>query len=96
MFPTLALAAILGWCGTGWPIRFPGGGVGGGLEPGDWPPNCWVCGPIAGALSAVIIVYAMGNHVTDAGIFATMAVSFFAGSFGAKLIGGLRSSMTKR
>ena len=93
MLSNLVLAAIVGWCGTGWPIRFPGGGGGGGVEPGDWPPNCWVCGPLAGALTSIIVVYALGYNVSDG--FATVAVTFFAGSFGAKLIGGIASSVRK-
>jgi hypothetical protein len=92
----LILAAIVGWCGTGWPIRFPYVGGGGGVEPGDWPPNCPVCGPIVGALAGAVIVYAFGSHFASAGMLGTVTLAFFGGSFGASLIGGIRQIITKR
>jgi hypothetical protein len=88
MWQTYLIAAIAGWCGTGWPRRWPGGGGGGGGEPGDWPPNCWVCGPIVGAISAVILVAVLGPAVESAGLGGLMAFSFLAGSFGNTLVGG--------
>jgi hypothetical protein len=88
------LAGIIGWCGTGWPIHFRGGG-GGGVEPGDWPPNCWVCGPLIGAISGIVIVYALGSHYAEAGLLGTATLAFFGGSFGSKLVGGVVSTFSK-
>jgi len=88
------LAAIVGWCGTGWPIRIRGGG-GGGVEPGDWPPNCWVCGPLVGAIAGVVIVYALGGYYAEAGMLGTVALAFFGGSFASTLLGGVRSMFAK-
>jgi hypothetical protein len=89
MWQLYLVAAIAGWCGTGWPIRWPGGGGGGGGEPGDWPPNCWVCGPLVGAISAVILLAVLGSTVESAGLVGVMTFSFLAGSFGATLVGGI-------
>jgi len=80
MWQTYLIVAIAGWCGTGWPRRFPVVGGGGGVEPGDWPPNCWVCGPLVGAISAVILVAVLGSAVETAGLGGLMAFSFLAGS----------------
>lgn len=90
MYWNLAIAAIVGWCGTGWPIRFPiGGGKGGGGDD-PWPPNCWVvCGQIIGAISAVILVYLVERTITGSGLVGLVTVSFFAGSFGSNLVGSL-------
>jgi hypothetical protein len=96
MIPNLVLAAIIGWCGTGWPIHFRGGGGGGGVEPGDWPPNCWVCGPLVGAISAVILVAVLESTIASSGLVGLATVAFFGGSFGSSLIGGLRSTMSGR
>jgi hypothetical protein len=91
MWQTYLIAAIIGWCGTGWPIRFPiggGGGTGGGDDP--WPPNCPMCGQIVGAISAVILVAVLGSTIESAGLIGLATFSFFAGSFGSSLIGGIR------
>ena len=88
------LAAIVGWCGTGWPIRFHGGS-GSGVEPGDWPPNCPMCGRIIGALAGIVTVYALGAHFANAGMLGTVALAFFGGSFGCQVIGGIRGMLSK-
>ena len=93
MVPNLIIAAIIGWCGTGWPILFPR--VGGGGEPGDWPPNCPMCGQFIGAISAVILVAALESTITSSGLVGLATVSFFGGSFGASLIGGLRGMSSR-
>ena len=96
MWQNYLLAAIIGWCGTGWPIRFPipPGGGGGGGEPGDiGPPGCKVCNQLAGAVSAVILVAVVGPSFESTGLLGLAAISFFGGSFGANLLGGLRGSM---
>jgi len=95
MIPNLVIAAIVGWCGTGWPFRFPRVGGGGGVEPGDWPPNCPMCGQIIGAISAVILVSVLGSHFEGSGLLGLVTLSFFAGSFGSNLIGNLRGMMSK-
>ena len=82
------LIAIIGWCGTRWPVHFNGGG-GGGVEPGDWPTNCPMCGQIIGAISAVILVAVVGPLYTEVGFLATVAISFFGGNFGSNLVGNL-------
>ena len=81
------IPAIIGWCGTYWRPKLPGGG--GGRDPDDpWPPNCWVCGGIIGAISAVVINPAVAPALTDAGFFCHALVSFMAGAVGNHLIGG--------
>jgi len=89
------LAAIVGWCGTGWPIHFKWGGGGGGVEPGDWPPNCWVCGPLVGAISGIVLVAVLGPRYPEAGFLGTVALAFFGGSFGSSLVGGVVSLFSK-
>lgn len=85
------LSAVVGWCGTGWPIHFRGGG-GGGLEPGDWgPPGCWVCGRILGAIGGLVAHWAFSGLTADAGLGVSMAVAFFGGGFLAEVVGGLRT-----
>lgn len=82
-------AGLIGWCGTGWPIRFPFGGGGGGVEPGDWPPNCWVCGQLIGALAAIVLYAIFGREMAEIGFTGFAIVSFAAGSVANKLVGGL-------
>ena len=96
MFPDFILAAIVGWCGTGWPIHLKIPNVPGGLEPGDWPPNCPMCGQIIGAISAVILVVVLGTNIQTAGIVGVAVVAFFGGSFGSNLIGSVRTLMAGR
>ena len=56
------LVAIAGWCGTGWPIRFPGVPIGGGGPDDPWPDNCPPCGGvISGVLGAEVIYYFVGR-----------------------------------
>jgi len=83
--------AIIGWCGTGWPRRFPGGGgTGGGFDPDNpWPPNCPMCGGVIGAVAALVVNYAVGAHFANAGFIGMAIISFAAGSVGNSLIGGL-------
>jgi hypothetical protein len=83
--------AILGYCGTRWPRRFPGGGGGGGgFDPDNpWPPNCPICGGIIGAISAVLVLYLVGPQFANAGFFALAVISFAAGVVGDSLVGGL-------
>jgi hypothetical protein len=84
-----ALAAIIGWCGTGWPIRFPGGG-GGGWDPSDpWPDNCPVCGMIIGAIAGVVIWAVIGPEIAGEGLAEILVLSFFGGSFGSSLVRGI-------
>lgn len=95
MFPDFILAAIIGWCGTGWPIRFPNV-PGGGVEPGDWPPNCPMCGQLIGAISAVILVAVLGTNIAGSGLLGLALLSFFGGSFGSNLVANLRSMVAGR
>lgn len=83
------IPAIIGWCGTYVPRRFPGGG--GGLpNPEDWPPvNCPVCGRVVGSIGAVIINVLVGPSLAEAGFFASALVSFAAGSATANLVAGI-------
>lgn len=84
--------AIIGWCGTGWPFRFPfGGGTGGGGTDPDnpWPPNCAICGGVIGAIAALVIYYVVGPQFASNGFFAMAAISFAAGSVGNSLVGGI-------
>ena len=84
------LLAIIGWCGTGWPRRFPGGGGGGGFDPDNpWPPNCWVCGGIIGAVSAVVIYPLVASQLVDAGFLGLAVTAFTAGYAGNGLVGGI-------
>jgi hypothetical protein len=81
--------AIIGWCGTGWPFRFPRGG-GGGFDPDNpWPPNCPMCGGVIGAISAIVINSLVGEHFASAGFLGTVVISFAAGSVGNSLVGGI-------
>ncbi|HXU29680.1 MAG TPA: hypothetical protein VN851_03795 [Thermoanaerobaculia bacterium] len=91
------LAAIVGWCGTGWPIRFPhiGGGTGGFDPDFPWPPNCWACGKLWGSLAAILTVAALGSHFANEGLLATVTLSFFGGSFGSSLVSGLGRMVTR-
>ena len=54
-----------------------------------------MCGPIVGALAGIVVVYALGPHFASAGMLGTVTLAFFGGSFGAKLVGGIRSLVTK-
>lgn len=83
------LAAIVGWCGTGWPIRFPSVGGGGGVEPGDWPPNCPMCGAFVGAIAGVLTLVVLGAAFKDAGLIGTVVLAFFGGSFGSRVVGAV-------
>lgn len=84
------LAAIVGWCGTYWPRRWP-------LPPGPspypnpddpWPPNCPVCGAIIGAIAGVILWKVLEPRYGD-GFLEVAVMAFFGGAFGASLVGGL-------
>lgn len=84
------LLAIVGWCGTGWPIHFVGGSGGGGTDPDfPWPTNCPQCGALIGALSAVVIYPLVSSVVADAGVAGMFLTAFAAGSFGKSLVGGV-------
>jgi hypothetical protein len=84
------ISGIIGWCGTGWPRRFPGGGGGGRPDPEDpWPPNCPMCGGFVGALSAVVIYALVGGQLASAGFLGMAVTSFAAGSVGNSLVGGI-------
>ncbi|TMJ00038.1 MAG: hypothetical protein E6G97_20855 [Alphaproteobacteria bacterium] len=96
MWQNYLIAAFVGWCGTGWPIRFPRVGGGGGVEPGDWPPNCPMCGGIVAAISAVILVAILGPAAESAGLIGLATISFFAGSFGSNFVGGIRGMASGR
>lgn len=95
MLQDFILAGIIGWCGTRWPIRFPPPPGGGGGEPGDWPPNCPMCGQIVGAISAIILVAVLGARLEGNGLLGLATLAFFGGNFGSNLIGSLRSMMSK-
>ena len=96
MWQHYLIAAFVGWCGTGWPRRWPIVGTGGGgVEPGDWPPNCPMCGGIVAAISAVILVAVLGPAAETAGLGGLIALSFFAGSFGSSLVGGIRGMASR-
>ena len=84
------LAAIIGWCGTGWPIRFPGGSGGGGWDPDNpWPDNCPMCGMIIGAIAGAVIWAVVNPEIAGEGLLELATISFFGGSFGASLVRGL-------
>ncbi len=84
------LAAIFGWCGTGWPRHFFGGSGGGGFDPEfPWPPNCPVCGGIIGAISAIVINVLIGPSIVGDGFFAQAATFFAAGYAGNSLVGSV-------
>ena len=69
------LVAIIGWCGTYWPRRFPLPGGGGYPNPDDpWPPYCPVCGPIIGAIAAVAMLLPISFHLEP-----TSAIILLAG-----------------
>ena len=88
---TWLIPAIIGWCGTYWPRRFPPvGGGGGGFDPDNpWPPNCPVCGGIVGALSAILVNIVVGPQIAEAGFVGLAVTSLAAGSFGNNLVGGI-------
>ena len=89
-------AAVVGWCGTGWPFPFPRGGGGGGLEPGDWgPPGCWVCGRLLGAIGGLVAVTLFHSQIGNSGIAGTAIVAFFGGSFLAEATAFIKNSMSK-
>ena len=90
------LAAIAGWCGTGWPIRFPIGG-GGGTPDDPWPDNCPVCGMVIGAIAGVVIYLVVGPQYGAAGALVPTAVlGFLGGSFGSSLVRGVMALGRKR
>jgi hypothetical protein len=94
----LLVPAIIGWCGTGWPRHFPGGGpTGGGFDPDNpWPPNCPMCGGVIGAISAVVIYSLVGAQFANAGFIGMAIISFAAGSVGNSLVGGIVGLFRKR
>ncbi len=87
------IPAIVGWCGTGWPWRFPFPSGGGGTGPDDpWPPNCPMCGlitKIAGAILAVIIVNVLAGNELINGLAAMTVVSLAAGKVGGDIVNAL-------
>lgn len=87
------IPAIVGWCGTGWPWRFPFPSGGGGTGPDDsWPPNCPMCGlitKIAGAILAVIIVNVLAGNELINGLAAVTVVSLAAGKVGGDIVNAL-------
>ncbi|MEQ1687467.1 MAG: hypothetical protein ABL874_02715, partial [Sphingopyxis sp.] len=80
----------IGWCGTKWPWRWPGGsgGGGGGFDPDNpWPPNCPMCGGIVGAISAVVVNELLhGSVLATSGILATTVISLAAGKVGSDIV----------
>src|SRR5690606_25344792 len=87
------IPAIVGWCGTGWPWRFPCPSGGGGTGPDDpWPPTCPMCGlitKIAGAILAVIIVNVLAGNELINGLAAVTVVSLAAGKVGGDIVNAL-------
>lgn len=91
------LPFIVGWCGTGWPFRWPRPKGGGGwvFDPDwPWPPNCIVCAGIIGGLSAVILEATLQPLIGDFRPGPLLAVYFFSGSFGASVVSGIGQLMT--
>lgn len=87
-----ALAAIAGYCGTGWPLRFKftGGGAGGGGGGDPWPDGCEVCGGLIGAIAGVLTWIALRADVDpDGGAAIVAGVSFLGGSVGHSVVRGL-------
>ncbi|HEX6741090.1 MAG TPA: hypothetical protein VF079_04765 [Sphingomicrobium sp.] len=85
------IPAIIGWCGTGWRPRIPGigGGVPGGTDPDNpWPPNCWVCGGIIGALAAVVLDPVYAPMLQDAGFLGRAVMAFGTGFVANQIVGG--------
>jgi len=96
------IPAIIGWCGTRWPWRFPlppGGGGGGGFDPDNpWPPNCPMCGlvtSIAGAVAAVVINQALAGNDLLGGLAAVTVISLAAGKVGGDVVNGLAGMVRK-
>ena len=88
------IPAIIGWCGTGWPWRFPiPSGGGGGFDPDNpWPPNCPMCGLIpkfAGALLAVLVIRELGGIIFVSGSFGLTIISLGAGKVGADVVNAI-------
>lgn len=79
------LAAIVGWCGTGWPRRFPGGSGPGG-DPDPWPTNCPKCLGVLGIIGGVGTVALLGPTFASAGMLGTVTLAFFGGSFLADVV----------
>ena len=79
------IPALIGWCGTRWPWHLGGGSGGGGDDP--WPSNCPVCGPLFGALSAVLVSQLLGASIENAGFFGSAFVSLAAGKVGSDIVG---------
>jgi hypothetical protein len=92
----LVIGLLFGWCGTGWPLRFPTVSGGPVIEPGDWPDNCPVCLPVLGALIGMVIIYAMDSYLANAGLMGKAAVAFASGSFGAQLVRGVAGMLSRR
>jgi hypothetical protein len=46
-------------------------------------------------LAGIVTLYALGSHFADAGLLGTVTLAFFGGSFGAKLVGGIRHTLTR-
>ena len=89
------LAAIVGWCGWGWPIRSPRvGGSGDGIGP-DWPDNCPPCGQFLGSLAAILTLVVLGSHYANEGLLGTVTLAFFGGSFGSSLVSGVGRMVTR-
>jgi hypothetical protein len=84
------LPVIVGWCGTGFPFKWWGGRGGGGFDPDwPWPPNCWVCWGVLGAVISVVIDPIVRPQVADGGVFARIVVDFLAAGAGSTLVSGL-------
>lgn len=97
------IPAIVGWCGTGWPWRWPfvpSGTGGGGFDPDNpWPPNCPVCGLITRLGGAAVSIFAAnalaGNELTS-GLLGTVVVSLAAGKVGGDIVNTVGRMVSKQ
>jgi hypothetical protein len=66
------------------------------IEPGDWPPNCPVCGKVAAVVAGALSYFAMSAlYPSEVNLTTTLVAGFLAGRLGDEVgnaIGGrLRS-----
>jgi len=84
------LPFIVGWCGTGWPLRFRGSRGTGGFDPDfPWPDNCPPCAGFIGGVAAIVFEFLLVREMANVGFGGHLAVDFFVGSFAVSLIGGV-------
>lgn len=86
----LALAAMIGWCGTKWP------GWWRGPHPHPDPEPWWdIAYGVLGAIGGVVAVNVFAHDIATGGFVATAVTAFFGGTFAATAVASLMAMTGK-